>query len=402
MIEKNLQSNIWKYTLFLITNKRVFLAILGAYYLTIPGVTPEGIGIILLIGSFSQVIFEIPSGYLSDKIGHKTALVLSRLFMLASTLFFLFANSIGFLILGGVFMSIGYAFFGGTGNAFMYETLQALKRENEYAKIMGKISSIGLMVPIIFIVLTPFLVSISFKAPFVVALVFNVIGIIAAALLVSPSVPQEKIKEIQVTKFKQVVKEGCRLNFFVFALFSGIIAGVVFGIEGFRAPYQVFLEVPVIWYGVLFGLGRMFASLLTAYSGKIRERVSLFGFYRFQLIFYTLLILTLGFISSWQVAVATFIVIDAVRWGLNRVDNSYLIDIIKTSKFKSTLLSIQAQIIQIIAAIASFGIGFTIERLSYQYGFIYLGLIFIVILLPLYLYIVSKHKSVNAALVQVK
>ena len=136
---------------------------MGAYYLTIPDVTPEGIGIILLAGSFAGFIFEIPSGYVSDKIGHKTALVMSRLFMLVSTLFFLLANNIVFLILGGILMGIGHAFHSGTGSAFMHETLRGLKRENEYAKVMGKISSIGFAVPIIFMVLTPFLVSISFK-----------------------------------------------------------------------------------------------------------------------------------------------------------------------------------------------------------------------------------------------
>src|SRR3989344_3349293 len=163
-MQKLLQGNIWKYTLLLIANKRIFVAILGAYYLTIPDVTPEGIGIILLAGSLAGFIFEIPSGYVSDKIGHKTALVLSRLFMLVSTLFFLFASNIIFLILGGVFMSMAHAFHSGTGSAFMHETLRGLKREKEYAKVMGKISSIGFAIPIVFMVLTPFLVSISFKA----------------------------------------------------------------------------------------------------------------------------------------------------------------------------------------------------------------------------------------------
>lgn len=401
-MEKKLQSNIWKYTLFLIANKRIFIAILGAYYLTIPGVTPEGIGIILLTGSLAGFIFEIPSGYVSDKIGHKTALVLSRVFMLASTLFFLFASNISFLILGGVLMSMGHAFHSGTGSAFMHETLRGLKRENEYAKLMGKISSIGFAIPIVFMVLTPFLVSVSFKAPFLLALVVDIVGIIAAALLIAPSVPQEEIDEIKLTKFKQVMSEGYRLNFFAFALFSGIISGTLFSVGGFRAPYQMFLEVPVIWFGVLFGVGRVFASLMLAYSGKIREKTSLFSFYRFQLVLYTTLILALGFISTWQVAVLIFIVINAFQWGLSKVDDSYLIDIIKTSTFKATLLSTHSQINQVIAAIASFGVGFTIERLSYQYGFLYLGLIFAATLIPLYLYIISKHKAVNVSIDAIK
>ena len=88
-----------------------------------------------------------------------------------------------------------------------------------------------------------------------------------------------------------------------------------------------------------------------------------------------------------------FIVINAFQWGLSRVDNSYIMDIISPSKFKATLLSTHAQIEHIVGAVASLGIGFAIERLSYQDGFLYLGISFVVILVVLYLYIIKQRKA---------
>jgi len=392
-MEKNLQNNIWKYALLLIANKRIFVAVLGAYYLTIPDVTPKIIGTILLAGSLSGFLFEIPSGYMSDKIGHKLTLVISRVLMLMSTVFFLVANNIPFLILGAIFLSASAAFQSGTGSAFMHETLQGLRREHDYARVMGKISSIGFAVPIIFMVLVPFLVSVSYKTPFLIALVIDVIGLLAAISLVVPPVPQEHIEEIGATNFKQVLQEGYRLNFFSIALFSGIISGTLFSVGGFRAPYQAFLEIPVIWYGVFFGIGRAFASLMLAYSGKIKKYITLPSFYGFQLIIYTLLILVLGIISSWWVIVTAFIIINAFQWGLSKIDEGYQLDIIKSSKFKATLLSTGSQIDQAVSAVSSFGVGFIIERVSYQYGFLYSGIIFLVILFPLYLYITRRYKA---------
>ena len=377
----------------LIANKRIFVAVLGAYYLTIPDVTPKIIGTILLAGSLSGFLFEIPSGYMSDKIGHKLTLVISRVLMLMSTVFFLVANNIPFLILGAIFLSASAAFQSGTGSAFMHETLQGLRREHDYARVMGKISSIGFAVPIIFMVLVPFLVSVSYKTPFLIALVIDVIGLLAAISLVVPPVPQEHIEEIGATNFKQVLQEGYRLNFFSIALFSGIISGTLFSVGGFRAPYQAFLEIPVIWYGVFFGIGRAFASLMLAYSGKIKKYITLPSFYGFQLIIYTLLILVLGIISSWWVVVTAFIIINAFQWGLSKIDEGYQLDIIKSSKFKATLLSTGSQIDQAVSAVSSFGVGFIIERVSYQYGFLYSGIIFLVILFPLYLYITRRYKA---------
>ena len=392
-MQKLLQGNIWKYTLLLIANKRIFVAILGAYYLTIPDVNAAGVGIILLAGSLAGFVFEIPSGYVSDKIGHKQALVISRIVILLSTILFLVANNIIFLILAGIALSTGIAFHSGTGSAFMHETLRGLQREKDYASVMGKISSIGFAVPIVFMVLVPFLVSISFKLPFAIALIVDLVGLFAAISLVTPPVPQEEIKEIGVTNFRQVLREGYHLNFFTFALFSGIIGGVLFGVGGFRAPYQTFLEIPVIWYGVFFGIGRAFASLMLAYSGRIRAITTIYSFYKFQLILYTFFILILATISTWWIVVIAFIVINAFQWGLSKVDNSYMMDIISPSKFKATLLSTHAQIEHVVAAVASFGVGFAIERISYQSGFLYLGIGFFVILMLLYLYILGQRKA---------
>lgn len=392
-MEKNLQSNIWKYTLLLIANKRIFVAILGAYYLTIPDVTPKIIGIILLAGSISGFIFEIPSGYASDKIGHKYALITSRVLMLLSTTFFLVADNIIFLILGAIFLSASTAFHSGTGSAFMHETLRGLNREKDYTRVMGKMSSIGFAVPIVFMVLVPFLVSVSYKTPFLIALIVDLVGLFAAISLVVPPVPQKHIEEIGATNFRQVVKEGYHLNYFSIALFSGIISGILFSIGGFRAPYQTFLQIPVIWYGVFFGIGRACASLMLAYSGKIKKYITLLSFYRFQFIIYTLLILILGIISTWWVVVLTFVVINAFQWGLSKINEGYQLDIIKSSKFKATLLSTGSQIDQVFAAISSFGVGFMIEKVSYQYGFLYLGIIFFLVLFPLYLYVARRYRA---------
>lgn len=392
-MEKSLQNNIWKYALLLIANKRIFVAVLGAYYLTIPEVTPKTIGMILLAGSLSGFLFEIPSGYVSDKIGHKHALVISRITMLLSTFFFLIANSTHLLILGAVFLSASAAFHSGTGSAFMHETLRALKREHDYASVMGKVSSIGFAVPIFFMVLVPFLVGISYKLPFLIALVIDVIGLLAALSLTIPPVPEEHIEEIGATNFKQVLQEGYRLNYFSIALFSGIVSGILFGVGGFRAPYQTFLEIPVIWYGVFFGTGRVGASLMLAYSGKMKKWITLPLFYGSQLILYTVLILILGIALSWQVAVAAFIIINAFQWGLSRVDEGYQLDIIKSSKFKATLLSAGSQIDLIVSALSSFGMGLMIEHVSYRCGFLYSGIIFFVILFSLYLYIVRRYRA---------
>lgn len=383
-----LEGNFLKYTIVLIANKRIFVAILGAYYLTIPGVTPWWVGIILLISSLSGFLFDIPSGYIADKMGHKKALVLHSILLLVSTIFFLFAESILFLVLGGVFLSVGHAFMTGTGAAFMHETLRALNREGEFREIMGKMSSIGFGVPVALMVLTPFLVSISWHLPFLIALVTDICGLIAVSLLVVPPVTPEQIDEIRLTNFKQVMEEAWRLNFFRYALFSGILGGILFGIGGFRSVYQAVLGIPVMWFGVFFGIGRAAASVLLWHSGKIQRALATpLRIYGFKLLLFFGLSLVLAFTSATVPVLIAFILINAFQWGLNGV--GYSVEATGKARFKATLLSVKSQIQTLVGGVMAFLSGVLIETFSYERSFLIISLIMLVTLVPI-LYLISR------------
>jgi MFS family permease len=391
---KKLESNIWKYALILVANKRIFAAILSVYYLTIPDVTASWIGMFILIGSLAGFVFEVPSGYFSDKIGHKTALVISRAATLLSTLFFLLADSILLLVLGTIFLSIGSAFISGTGSAFMHETLRALGRENEYTKIIGKITAIGFAVPILLTAVIPFSIAISFKIPFLIALVIDCIGVCAALTLVKPHVPQERIDEIDVKRFSDVIREGMEQKFFRYALFSGIVFGALFTTGIFRGPYQESLGILVIWFGVLHGIGRVGASLLLAYSGKLRELIgNIHRFQTTQITVYGLLYVVLALSTTWWVVASAFIVLNAFQWGMSKVEEGYLLDMVRNSNFKATLLSLKALIGELATAVIGFGMGVLVQWYGFQIGFGALGVCFVVLLVTLQLYIGNRKHS---------
>jgi MFS family permease len=372
-MSNSLKSNIWKFTIASVANKRIFVAILGAYYLTIEGVTPQIIGTIALCGNLASFIFEIPSGYVSDKIGHKQALVISRISMLLSSLCFFFAENISFLILATIVMSIGMAFNSGTGSAFMHETLKGLGRSDDYPSVMGKISSIGFAVPIALTVLVPFLVSVSYKIPFLIMALVDIVGLIAVYALVIPPVEQEDIEEIQASNVMTVMREAYQLTYFTIALFSGLMSALLLSVSNFRAPFQVELGIPVMWFGVFIGIGRGLASVMLAYSGRFEKRFTLTSFYRFQYLLYVFLIICLGLTRNAYLVITLFIITSAFHWGLSKIDEGYQLKVIGKSKFKATLLSIGSQIDNVLAAGFGFFLGWIIERTSYSSGFLYVG-----------------------------
>ncbi len=393
-MNNSLKGNIWKFTIASVANKRIFVAILGAYYLTIEGVTPQVIGTIALCGSLASFIFEIPSGYVSDKIGHKQALIISRFSMLLSSVCFFFATNITFLILASVVMSIGMAFNSGTGSAFIHETLKGLGRDSEYSSVMGKISSIGFGVPIALTVLIPFLVSTSYKLPFLIMGIVDIIGLAAVFSLTRPLVAQEHIDEIQASNFKSVMREAWQLKYFTIAIFSGLVSGLLLSVSNFRAPFQVELGIPVIWFGVFIGVGRGLASAMLAFSGKFEKLFTLVSFYRFQYLLHIFLIICLGLTKNVYLVVVLFTITSAFHWGLSKIDEGYQMKVIGQSKFKATLLSVGSQIESILTAGLGFTLGWIIQRSSYGSGFLYMGIIAGILLTIVYIRVMKVYRNV--------
>jgi MFS family permease len=267
----------------------------------------------------------------------------------------------------------------------MHETLTALGREKEYSTIMGKISSIGFGVPIILTILIPFFVEISYKIPFLVMGVVDIIGLIAVLSLTRPPVTAEHIEEIQTSNFKMVMKEAYSLNYFTIAIFSGILSAFLLGTAAFRAPYQVYLGVPVIWFGVFIGLGRALASFMLIYSGKMEKYFTLASFYRFQYLIHVLIIALVGLFQNVFVVVFLLTLNSGIHWGLSKVDEGFQLRVIGSSKFKATLLSTGAQIESLITALIGVFLGWLIQKYSYGLGFLYISLIVGVVLTLLHI-----------------
>lgn len=80
----------------------------------------------------SVVAVEVPSGYVSDRIGRRKTLLLACLSLVIAYACFIFAPSFLVLAVGQFFMAAGIASQSGTDTALHYESLLACGRQDEY------------------------------------------------------------------------------------------------------------------------------------------------------------------------------------------------------------------------------------------------------------------------------
>ena len=80
----------------------------------------------------ASLLFEVPSGVISDVFERKKSMVLSQCMMLVSSLLMLVSDTMAGVLPAMVFSAFGYNFASGTRESLAYETLKAEGREAEY------------------------------------------------------------------------------------------------------------------------------------------------------------------------------------------------------------------------------------------------------------------------------
>ena len=74
---------------------------------------------------------EVPSGYMSDRLGRRLTLIASALAGLAGSMLLAFGDSFFVFALGQVLLGASAAFLSGTDSALLYESLVAAGRQDE-------------------------------------------------------------------------------------------------------------------------------------------------------------------------------------------------------------------------------------------------------------------------------
>jgi predicted MFS family arabinose efflux permease len=89
------------------------------------------------------VVLEVPSGYLSDRLGRRPTLVLASACWVAACLVFASTSTFAAFALAQGLLAAGMALNSGTDGSLLYDTLSALGRTDEFAVREGRAQALG-------------------------------------------------------------------------------------------------------------------------------------------------------------------------------------------------------------------------------------------------------------------
>ena len=392
MVVNKLKSNIWKYFLIILTNRRNYYPILAIYFLTLANTTAQQIGLYIGIGWFAGFLLEIPSGYISDNWGHKKTLILAKFSMLISTLFFVFGNSLPYFILGSAFIAFGFAFTSGTGGALLHNTLVGLKREKDYGEVGGRIRAKASLVSAGIILLLPLLTKISLIMPIKIYLIFDVVGILTAFSLYTPKIKYSAEDE-EGEKIWSQLKKFRGTGFYITSLFLGIIGAFMISLSSFKEVFVESLGFPIIFIGAIMAFSRVI-WFIVGHNLKILKKIKIRKLLFYEIFFFSILIIISSQLKNPYLIGLIIAILLGYYHGRNSIiEEYYFQNFLVNKRYKATMLSIKKQIEKLFQSVIALVIGFVMV-ISFRLGFLISGVCMLVVLLGIYPFMKRglKHK----------
>lgn len=151
-----------------------------------------GIGFIETVMIATGFLFEIPTGAIADLLGKKKSLICA--FLLVTIGNAIMGLAVGFyhLILSVFIINLGNAFYSGTFEAFVYDTLKQKDQQQKYEKVLSNIKTIQLLGYASSSVLGGFMYSFNHGLPFLAVAGASLLAMVISFFLIEPKVDSIK------------------------------------------------------------------------------------------------------------------------------------------------------------------------------------------------------------------
>lgn len=237
------KSNIWKsYLIHFVEGFHMISGILLPFFLTWGKLTFVEVMFLQSYFTIMILVFEIPCGAIADYISRKISLILGALSTAFAALIYGSYPNIFIFIIGETLWAFGAALTSGTDQAFIYDTLRKLEREDDISKVMARNRSfmlfgIGISAPI------GSIIGAYISLNLVMSLMFFPF-IIATLISLTLKEPNQELERKKSDNYFTVIKSGfieLRRNHFLWVLAFEmiIIESLVFFLIW---TYQIYLE----------------------------------------------------------------------------------------------------------------------------------------------------------------
>ncbi len=389
--KKGVLTNIWKIYIFrFLISFSVVAPILVPFYLSL-NLTATQIFALGAIGMASNLLFEIPSGYLSDRVGRKKTLFLCSFAYLIGAIIYAVSSSFYLFILAQISFGIGGSLLSGTDTSLIYDSLKQTKKIKIFKKVEGGSRFFIRIAASSASFLGGLLVLISLRTPFYIAILISALMIPIAILIVEP---KRKVRKTEtnvifdvgkISKFVLTHKKIMSLT-----LYNSLVCSIMLIMVTSYYLYYHEIGLTATHNGIIYSVFMFISALGAIYTSNLEQKIGKRNSFYFLLAPFLIFIL-LGIFKS--IFLIPLIFFNGFVWGFSRpLFSAYTNDLI-SSEIRATALSVSNMVKVLPLIILSPIIGKIIDITSLSISFYIIGVFYLVIAL-ISLYLMNKYKMI--------
>ncbi len=257
--------------------------------------------------------------------------------------------------------------------ALLYEHLKSQGQEKLYKKLVGKLDFLTNIFWVVTGVLGGFLYMYNARMPFYAEAVVAALGILACMQLVEPP---RTLKHFPVLK---QVKDSIRYtfntpNFSKIFLFSALIGSVVMMTLQFVQPLYKSLGIPETYFGFIAAAFFLFRGMGSWYADKLGKIFSVDKYLVLHAAVFGLFLVLMQHISSIYYIFPVLAVFYFLRGLYAPTVSTYINERVSSDK-RATMLSINKQLLTVVAALSVSGLGIIAEQFGLQQVFFVISIL---------------------------
>ena len=372
----SIQANIWK--LYTIQACRWFLLLMPVLVLFYEenGLLLQDVFIVQAFYSAGVILFEIPCGYMGDRVGRKWSICIGSVFASMGFWVYAFSYTLPHFLAAQLLIALGASCISGSDVALLYDSLLQLQRQGEYQKVAGRLASISNFSEGIAGIVGGLLALISLRTPLYCQAVLLLAVIPLAWSLVEPPYQQLKNEENSFKAILRIVRYALHGHAEIkwLILYSSLVGTSTFTIVWFVQPYFKAIDLPLAWFGIAWailqfsvGIFALNAYRIESWLGRRNALISLIFFVSGAYILLSF------FQTLWAIS---FLFIFYFVRGINGpVLNDYINRCV-SSDIRATVLSVKSLVGRLMFVLLGPLLGWINDSYSLSMAFMVCGLTF--------------------------
>lgn len=247
------------------------MAIITLFWKDHVGLSLSQILLLQSIFAVAMVVMEYPSGYISDRVGYRTALTFASILGIVGWGAYTVASSFRDVLIAEILLGISTSFISGTDSALLYESVKGTGDEPAYARFEGRSTGFGQTGEAAGAVFAGLLYARYPLLPFILQVVVWILALLLTRGLTEP--------RREPRHFGGHLKEALASARYVFIenrrLRITIILSITLGISSFYPvwliqPYMRDAGVPLASFGPIWAGANLIVALFAVLSHRVR------------------------------------------------------------------------------------------------------------------------------------